>query len=99
MKYPEVSGAEHLKILKLRDKLAELEVTLTSEEQESLAEADRTLAEWAAAFHSAFQPFLDLTEHRREHMIPSERRWWYVDAVRHVPGCGSKISSLGRQEQ
>jgi hypothetical protein len=39
VQHPEVSGTEHLEMLQIRDRLAELESTLTSEEQQALAEA------------------------------------------------------------
>ncbi len=41
VQHPEVSGAEHLEMLYIRDRLAEINSTLTSEEQDALAEADR----------------------------------------------------------
>jgi hypothetical protein len=51
VRHPEVSGAEHLEMLQSRDRLAELEPTLTSKEQEALAKADQMLVEQAAAFY------------------------------------------------
>ena len=76
VKHPNVSGAEHLEMLQIRDKLADVEDTLTSEEQEILAAADQTLVEQAAAFHSMLQSFLDLAQYRQEHKMPPERWWW-----------------------
>jgi hypothetical protein len=93
VKHPNVSGAEHLEMLQIRDKLADVEDTLTSEEQEILAAADQTLVEQAAAFHSMLQSFLDLAQYRQEHKMPPERWWWYLDVVRHVPSFGPKVSS------
>ena len=54
VQHPEVSGAEHLEMLQIRDRLAELESTLTSEEQNALAEADRVLVERSSAFFRNF---------------------------------------------
>jgi hypothetical protein len=65
VQHPEVSGAEHLEMLQIRDRLAELAPTLTSEEQEAPAEADRVLVERAAAFYQGLLRFLDLTAYRR----------------------------------
>jgi hypothetical protein len=62
---PEVSGAEHLEMLQIRDRLAKLESTLTSEEQNALAEADRVLVERASAFYQELLRFLDLAAYRR----------------------------------
>jgi hypothetical protein len=85
VQHPEVSGAEHLEMLQIRDRLAELEPTLTSEEQDALAEADRVLVEQATAFYQELLRFLDLAAYRREHGIPPARWWWYLDVVSHLP--------------
>lgn len=85
VRHPEVSGAEHLEMLRIRDKLAAIEPTLTLEEQLKLAEADRALVAQAATFSQELLRFLDLTEHRLAHRIPPERWWWYLDVVRYVP--------------
>ncbi len=85
VRHPEVSGAEHLEMLQIRDRLAELEPTLTSEEQEALAEADRVLVEGATAFYQELLRFLDLATYRREHGVPPARWWWYLDVVSHLP--------------
>ena len=42
--HPEVSGAEHLELLQIRDQLAGLEPLLTAEELEALGVADAILA-------------------------------------------------------
>ena len=85
VQHPEVSGAEHLEMLQIRDRLAELEPTLTSEEKQALAEADRLLVEQATAFHKELRRFLDLAEYRQEHKILPVRWWWYLDVVHHLP--------------
>jgi hypothetical protein len=43
------------------------------------------LAEQAHLFHQELQRFVDLAAYRREHGIPPERWWWYLDVVRYVP--------------
>jgi hypothetical protein len=85
VQHPEVSGAEHLEMLQIRDQLAGLEATLTAEEKAALDAADRTLAEQAHRFHQELQRFIDLAAYRREQGIPPERWWWYLDVVRYVP--------------
>jgi hypothetical protein len=85
VQHPEVSGAEHLEMLQIRDQLAGLEPTLTAEEKAALDAADRTLAEHAHRFHQELQRFIDLAAYRREQGIPPERWWWYLDVVRYVP--------------
>jgi hypothetical protein len=83
--YPEVSGAEHLETLRVRDKLADILPTLTAEEQQRLTEADKTLVAQAVVFSQELLRFLDLTEYRQENRIPPERWWWYIDVVRYLP--------------
>jgi hypothetical protein len=95
VQHPEVSGAEHLEMLQIRDRLAELEPTLTSEEQEALAEADRVLVERAAAFYQELLRFLDLAAYRRERSIPPTRWWWYLDVVSHLPLFKAKAPDMG----
>ena len=85
VQHPEVSGAEHLEMLQLRDQLAGLEPTLTAEEKASLGAADCLLAEHAHLFHQELQRFVDLAAYRREQEIPPERWWWYLDVIRYVP--------------
>lgn len=85
VKHPAVSGAEHLEMLKIRDQLSNIEATLDDEEQQRLAEADRTLVMQAAAFSQELLRFLDLAQHRHANHIPPERWWWYLDVVRHIP--------------
>jgi hypothetical protein len=95
VQHPEVSGAEHLEMLQIRDQLAELEPTLTSEEQKALGEADRLLVERATAFYQELLRFLDLAAYRREHGIPPVRWWWYLDVVSHLPPPKDETPEMG----
>ena len=83
--FPQVSGAEHLEMLQIRDRLAELEPTLSSEERKALLEADRRLARQAAAFCAELSRFVSLAEHRLQHPIPPSHWWWYLDVISEVP--------------
>lgn len=85
MRHPEVIGAEHLEMLQIRDRLAELELTLTPGEQVALAEEDQLLVQRAPAFSQELVRFLDLGACRREHGIPPARWWWLLDVLSHVP--------------
>jgi hypothetical protein len=95
VQHSEVSGAEHLEMLQIRDRLAELESTLTSEEQNALAEADRMLVERASVFHQELIRFLDLAAYRREHGIPPARWWWYLDVISHLPPLKDEAPEMG----
>ena len=95
VQHPEVSGAEHLEMLHIRDRLAEIKSTLTSAEQDTLAEADRMLVERASAFYKELLRFLDLAAYRREHGIPPAHWWWYLDVVSHLPHLKDEASDVG----
>ena len=85
MKHPEVSGAEHLEMLKIRDRLVDIEPALIPEEQTSLAEADQVPVEQAVVFCEELSRFVDLAKQRQTDNIPSSRWWWYLDVIRHLP--------------
>jgi hypothetical protein len=95
VQHPEVSGAEHLEMLQIRDRLPELVPVLTSKEQEALGEADRVLIERATAFYQELLRFLDLAAYRREHDIPPTRWWWYLDVVGHLLSFKDEASDMG----
>lgn len=83
--FPDVSGAEHLEMLQIRDQLMELQPSLSAEEQEALAEADRLLMRQSAKFHAEVSRFVNLEQERRRRDIPASRWWWYLDVVSNLP--------------
>lgn len=83
--YPNVSGIEHLEMLKRRSKLADLEHTLSREESRQLAEADVRLSTHAAEFLAELSRFVDLATERGRRRIPSSHWWWYLDVLVQVP--------------
>lgn len=85
VQHPDVSGAEHLELLQLRDHLVSLEPLLSPEDQEALSAADALLAAQASQIHHELQRFIDLAAYRRAQDIPPERWWWYLDVLQHVP--------------
>jgi hypothetical protein len=95
VQHPEVSGAEHLEMLQIRDRLAELEPTLTAEEQEALVEADRVLVKRAVVFYQELLRFLDLAAYRREYDISPTRWWWYLDVMSHLPSNKDEAPETG----
>jgi hypothetical protein len=95
VQHPEVSGAEHLEMLQIRERLAAIVPALTPEEQEVLLEADRVLMERAFAFSQELLRFLDLAAYRQEHGIPPLHWWWYLDVVSHLPPRKEKAPDMG----
>jgi hypothetical protein len=81
VEFPEVSGAEQLEMLQIRDKLFDLEPTLSKDERKSLLEADRRLAYQAANFYVELSKFIDFEERRQTEQPSSARWWWYLDVL------------------
>ena len=84
-RYPDVSGIEHLQMLRRRSELADLEHTLSREERRQLAAADARLSSHAAAFLAELSRFVDLAAERRRLRIPPSHWWWYLDVLVQVP--------------
>ena len=85
VEFPEASGAEHLEMLQIRDRLFEQEQTLSAEEQAELNHADRRLVEQSSRFFAELSRFLDLHQRRQTQHIPVTRWWWYLDVLVHTP--------------
>jgi hypothetical protein len=85
VRFPEVSGAEHLELLQARDQLANSDPTLTAEEQNALYDADQSLITHAAAFYTEIARFVDLATYRTEHHIDPTHWWWYLDVIQELP--------------
>jgi hypothetical protein len=83
--FPEVSGAEHLEMLQLRDKILSMEETLTAGDKQALAVADRRLIELAGEFYAELSRFVDFEERRQRQQIPPNRWWWYLDVLAQLP--------------
>ena len=87
VRFPDVSGMEHLDMLLNRSALAEAERSnlLTVEQRTRLAEADRILAAQAVRFHQAIQRIADLEAWRQQEQAPPEHWWWYLDVIAQLP--------------
>lgn len=91
VEFPHVSGAEHLEMLHQRDKLFEMEATLSDNEKDALATADQQLVKQAPQFHAALSQFIDFEQRRRSQQIPPTRWWWYLDVLTHLLTSTQKI--------
>ncbi len=69
LEYPNVSGAEHLELLSIRDQLAELETELNSEEQTILSKADQTLLTHATVIYQELSRFINLADYRKNRIF------------------------------
>lgn len=82
---PEVSGFEHIEMLLVRDKLAEQDILLTTEQRALLAAADERLLEQLAAFYQELCRITNLRSERQRRQPSPERWWWYLDVLLSVP--------------
>ncbi len=83
--HPNVSGFEHLEMLMVRDKLADVEHTLLPFEKEQLEQADHRLAERASEFCAELARVTDLQYERDQRQSPPSHWWWYLDVLIQIP--------------
>jgi hypothetical protein len=82
--YPDVSVAELLELLAIRDQIATLESRLSAEEQKILVEADKKLIANAASFCQEISRFINLYEYHKKNNISPQKWWWYLDVLRNI---------------
>ncbi len=87
VRFPDVSGMEHLDMLLTRSELARAEHDgqLNNEQRLRLAEADRILLEQVERFYGSIKQIADLESWRRQEDAPPEHWWWYLDVLAQVP--------------
>lgn len=85
VRFPDVSGMEHLDMLLARSEIARGEHHLTAEQRARLAEADRVLLQQARRFYQAIQRVADLDVWRRSEDAPPAHWWWYLDVLVQLP--------------
>ena len=87
VRFPDVSGMEHLDMLLTRSELARAEQAgqLNDEQRLRLAEADRILLEQVERFYGSIKQIADLKSWRRQEDVPPEHWWWYLDVLAQVP--------------
>lgn len=85
VRFPDVSGMEHLDMLLTRSRIAAQQGELAPEQQGRLLEADQQLLHNAEAFHQAIASVADLAEWRSESAVSPEEWWWYLDVLANVP--------------
>lgn len=87
VRFPDVSGMEHLDMLLKRSELARAEKDgqLDDEQRLRLAEADLILLEQVERFYGSIKQIADLESWRRQEDAPPEHWWWYLDVLAQVP--------------
>ena len=87
VRFPDVSGMEHLDMLLMRSELAKVERSglLTVEQARRLAEADRILAAQAGRFYQAVRRIADMEAWRQQEGASPHEWWWYLDVLAQAP--------------
>jgi hypothetical protein len=85
VRFPDVSGMEHLDMLTTRSKIAERQNNLTNEQRLRLEEADRALLNQVAYFYQAIRAIADLAQWREQVQAPASHWWWYLDVLAQAP--------------
>src|ERR1700704_1728206 len=85
VRFPDVSGMEHLEMLCTRSDIARSETHLTAEQRARLAEADKLLLQQARRFYQAIQHIADLEVWRRQQGTPPAHWWGYLDVLARLP--------------
>lgn len=85
VRFPDVSGMEHLNMLLNRSEIAKCETHLTNGQKIRLVEADKALLQQAQLFYEAIQKVADLEVWRHEEKIPVTHWWWYLDVLSQLP--------------
>lgn len=90
VRFPDVSGMEHLDMLLTRSRIAEVEAALTPEQQQRVQAADRELMYHADRFYAAIHQVADLAAWREQEKATPAEWWWYLDVLAHAPKAKSE---------
>ncbi len=85
VRFPDVSGMEHLDMLITRSNIAANKNRLTPEQVNRLLVADEALFQNAERFTRAITAVGELAEWRNARVISPEEWWWYLDVLVSVP--------------
>ncbi len=83
--YPDVSGAEQLEMLTIRDQIFQIEKLLNSQEKQILSHSDQQLIANANQIYTELSQFIDLIHYREIQKIRAEQWWWYLDVITKLP--------------
>lgn len=84
VRFPDVSGMEHMQMLMTRSKLEESKDILDAEQREHLASADQQLVQQSSQFYAAIKQIANLEAWRNHEQAPGSHWWWYLDVLAYV---------------
>jgi len=85
VEFLDVSGAEFLDLLGIRDDIAESQTNLTENEQITLMKADQLLIKNCGLIYQELSRFINLSNYREEKHIKPHQWWWYLDVLVSLP--------------
>lgn len=85
VQFTDVSGAEFLDLLNLRDELAKVENDLNEKEREILTQSDNLLLINCHSIHQELSRFIKLSDYRIKQQINPQQWWWYLDVLCCLP--------------
>ena len=62
-----------------------IELHLSDEERERVANADKALLQNAGQFYDSIRAIADLASWRRDENVPPTHWWWYLDVIVKLP--------------
>jgi hypothetical protein len=81
VRFPDVSGMEHLDMLLNRTEIENNKSLLSAEQQERLVVADLQFVRQIDRFYAAIDQIADLGAWRAKVEPPSTHWWWYLDVL------------------
>jgi len=94
VRFPQVSGMEHIEMFYNRSELATLETELSPEQKRRLAKADQLLLRDASLFYDAIQKIVNLKRWREQDNASPDHWWWYLDVLAAAPVVPAAVSEL-----
>ena len=84
VRFPDVSGMEHLDMLLTRTKIEEHKGRWSPEQRERLTTADQQLVQQSCQFYTAIRQVADLNAWRNNVGASASHWWWYLDVLAHT---------------
>ncbi|MCE7984172.1 MAG: hypothetical protein DYG89_23605 [Caldilinea sp. CFX5] len=94
VRFPQVSGMEHIEMFYNRSELATLAAELSPEQKKRLAKADQILLRDASLFYDAIQQIVNLKRWREQDNVAPDHWWWYLDVLTAAPIVPAAVSEL-----
>lgn len=85
VRFPDVSGVEHLDTLMIRSELEQHKPQMNESQLRRITIADEHLFQQRLAFFQAIDRIADMVSWRKQENAPPNYWWWYLDVLVSVP--------------